>query len=90
MHLGADAFVSNSSTPKLHKHVYHRRPLVLGTPGNEMLKICLTVPTDHLSLDCFVYGDEPGRIFEIKIELAEGVSALKRLSKTRRNIHFAT
>jgi len=57
---------------------------ILGTPGYAMLNVCLTVPTDHMSLTSFVCGDELGRIFEIKIAAAESISALKKVIKYKK------
>ncbi|KAJ8580322.1 hypothetical protein M405DRAFT_778345 [Rhizopogon salebrosus TDB-379] len=60
-----------------HLHIVVQGPPVASGP-----------PAVHLSLNCFVCGDEPGRIFEIKIAPTESVSALKELIKEKQKPQF--
>ncbi|KAG1766754.1 hypothetical protein EV702DRAFT_789503 [Suillus placidus] len=56
-------------------------------PEDEHLHIVIQGPPAvssgplHLKLNCFVLGDDPRRVFEIKIASTESVSALKKLIK---------
>jgi hypothetical protein len=55
----------------VQKHLVRRTNLLLGTASNSSLEVTQPVPvlnhTQLLSLNCFVLGDDPKKIFTVKI-----------------------
>ena len=62
-----------------------RRTNLLGTASNTSLEVTQPVPvldpTQLLSLNCFVLGDDLKKLFTLKIPKTENVSILKKLIK---------
>ena len=45
-------------------------------------------PTQLLSLNCFLLGDDPDRVFTVKIPKTDNISILKDLIKEKKARHF--
>jgi hypothetical protein len=69
-----------------------RRTNLLGTASNTSLEVTQPVsvldPTQLLSLNCFVLGDDLKKVFTVKIEKTENVSILKKLIKEEKAPHL--
>ena len=68
----------------LQRHLV-RRTNLLGTASNTSLEVTQPVPvldpTQLLSLNCFLLGDHPDRMFTVEILNNKNVSILKKLIK---------
>ena len=73
----------------LQRHLV-RRTNLLGASSNISLEVALPVldPTQLLSLNCFVLGDGPDRMFTVKILKTENVSILKDRIKEKKAPHL--
>ena len=76
----------------LQRHLVRRTNLLPGTASNTSLKVTQPVPvhdpTQLLSLNCFVLGDDLKKIFTVKILKTENVSILKKLIKEENSSSF--
>jgi hypothetical protein len=68
-----------------------RRTNLLGASFNTSLAVTLPVfdPTQLLSLNCFVLGDGPNRMFTVKILKTENVSILKKSIKEENSLSLS-
>jgi Crinkler effector protein N-terminal domain len=76
----------------LQRHLVRRTNLLLGTSSNTSLEVTQPVPvldpTQLLSLNCFVLGDDLKKAFTVKIPKTENVSILKKLIKEKKAPHL--
>ena len=76
----------------LQRHLVRRTNLLLGTSSNTSLEVTRPVPvldpTQLLSLNCFVLGDDLKKVFTVKIPKTENVSILKKLIKEEKAPHL--
>ena len=65
---------------------------LLGTVSNTSLEVIQPIPalnpTQFLSLNCFVLGDDVQNVFTVEIEKTENVSILKDRIKEKKSPHF--
>jgi hypothetical protein len=76
----------------LQRHPVRRTHLLLGTSFNTSLKVTQPVPVLHptqvLSLNCFVLGDDLNKVFTVKIPKTKNVSILKDRIKEKNSNSF--
>jgi hypothetical protein len=76
----------------LQRHLVRRTNLLLGTASNTSLKVTQRVPvldpTQLLSLNCLIHGDDLKKVFTLKIPKTENVSILKDRIKEKNSSSF--
>jgi hypothetical protein len=69
----------------LQRHLVCHTNLLLGTVSNTALEVTQPVPvldpTQLLSLNCFVLGDDLKKVFTVEVEKTKNVSILKKVIK---------
>jgi hypothetical protein len=76
----------------LQRHLVRRTNLLLGTSSNTSLEVTQPVPvldpTQLLSLNCFVLGDDLNKVFTLEVEKTKNVSILKDRIKEKNSNSF--